>query len=134
MKLPESVREFLKKANFAVLATISPSGKPQVTPVWFLVDDDHILINTSKGRAKLRNMQANPHVALEVHDLANPYQFVQIRGKVEKLDPASGAHDIDRLSQRYRGKPYTYPPTDAPANRVSIRIRPTAFTSMGLRN
>jgi PPOX class probable F420-dependent enzyme len=131
VKLPKSVREFLKKPNFAVLATISPSGKPQATPVWFLVDEDHILVNTSKGRVKLRNVEANPHVALEVHDLANPYQFVQIRGEV-KLDPANGARDIDRLSQRYRGKPYAYPPTDAPAKRVSIRIRPTGFTSMGL--
>ncbi len=133
MKLPDSVREFLKKPNFAVLATISPSGKPQATPVWFQVDDDHILINTSKGRVKLRNLQANPHVALEVHDLANPYQYVQIRGKVVKIDPASGARDIDRLSQRYRGNPYSYPPTDAPANRVSIRIRPNAVNVMGLK-
>ncbi len=133
MKLPEPVREFLKKPNFAVLATISPSGKPQVTPVWFLVEDDHILINTSKGRVKLRNMQANPHVALAVTDLSNPYLYVQIQGSVVKLDPANGARDIDRLSQRYGGKPYTYPPTDAPANRVSIHIRPNAFNSMGFK-
>ncbi len=128
MKLPDPVREFLKKPNVAVLATISPSGKPHATPVWFMQDGDHILINTSKGRAKLRYLQANPYVAVEVHDLKNPYQHVQIRGKVVALDPANGARDIDRLSQRYRGKPYDYPPPDAPANRVSIRIRPTGFT------
>jgi len=132
MKLPESIWEFLKKPNFAVLATISPSGKPQATPVWFLVENEHIVVNTSKGRAKLRNVEANPQVALEVHDLANPYQYVQIQGKVVKLDPANGARDIDRLSQRYGGKPYTYPPGDGPAKRVSIRIRPDAYTSGGL--
>ncbi len=133
MKLSDSVGEFLKKPNFAVLATISPSGNPQATPVWFLLEGDHILINTSKGRVKLRNMQANPEVALEVHDLSNPYQYVQIRGKVVAFDSGNGARDIDRLSQRYRGRSYQYPPTDAPANRVSIRIQPHATNSMGLK-
>lgn len=133
MKLTESVRKFLTKPNFAVLATIGPSGKPQATPVWFLVEDDHILINTSKGRIKLRNLQSNPNVALEVHDLANPYQYVQIQGKVIQIDPAKGARDIDRLSQRYRGTPYSYARSDAPANRVSIHIKPTSVHTMGLK-
>ncbi len=133
MKLPESVQKFLEKPNFAVLATISPSGQPQATPVWFILDGDQILINTSKGRVKLRNLTANPRVALEIHDLANPYQYVQIRGKVVKIDPTVGARDIDRLSQRYRGKAYSYPSTDAPANRVSIHIQPTAVNTMGFK-
>jgi PPOX class probable F420-dependent enzyme len=132
MKLPESVRKFLSKPNFAVLATVDPSGTPQATPVWFLLDDDHILINTSKGRIKLRNLRANQQVALEVHDLANPYQYVQIRGKVIQFDPAKGGRDIDRLSQRYRGTPFKYSPGDAPANRVSIHIQPTSVNTMGL--
>ncbi len=132
MKLPESVRKFLSKPNFAVLATVGPSGKPQATPVWFLLDGDHILVNTSKGRIKLRNLRANPHVALEVHDLANPYLYVQIQGKVVQFYPAKGARDIDRLSQRYRGTPYTYSLGDAPANRVSIYIQPTSVHTMGL--
>ncbi len=133
VNLPDSVREFLKKPNFAVLATISPTGRPQATPVWFLLEGDHILINTSKGRVKLRNVQTNPEVALEVHDLTNPYQYVQIRGKVVAFDTANGPRDIDRLSQRYRGRAYQYPPTDAPANRVSITIQPRAMNTMGLK-
>ncbi len=47
--IPEHVRRFLEKPNVAVLATISPSGRPQATPVWFLVEDGRILINTSRG-------------------------------------------------------------------------------------
>jgi len=121
---PAHVRKFLEKPNVAVLATISPSGRPQATPVWFLVEDGHVLINTSQGRVKLRNMQTDPRVTLTIVDHDNPYDYVEILGRVATFDRAHGARDIDRLSQRYRGKPYTYPPTDRPANRVTILIQP----------
>jgi len=132
--LPDPVREFLQKPNLAVLATAGPDGRPQATPVWFLLEDDgHIMINTSQGRLKLRNVEANPHVALAVYDRDNPYQYVQIRGRVVEINRERGAADIDRLSLRYRGRPYQYPPTDRPANRVSLLIKPRTVHTMGFR-
>lgn len=132
MEFTEPVKKFLEKPNLAVLATISPSGRPQATPVWFLLDGDEILMNTSQGRVKLRNVQADPRVAVTIYDKDNPYLYVQVRGRIT-IDPKSGARDIDRLSQRYRGKPYQYPPTDAPEKRVSLRLKPSAISGMGLR-
>jgi len=98
--------------------------------VWFLLDGDHILINTSAGRVKLRNMEADPRVTLTIVDRENFYRYVQIRGRVSVFHREDGAHDIDRLSLRYRGKPYTYPPTDAPERHVSIYIRPQRFSGL----
>lgn len=132
MEFTEPVKKFLEKPNLAVLATISPSGRPHATPVWFLLDGDEILMNTSQGRVKLRNVQADPRVAVTIYDKDNPYLYVQVRGRVT-IDPKSGARDIDRLSQRYRGKPYQYPPSDAPEKRVSLRLKPSAISGMGLR-
>lgn len=123
-QIPPKVRQFLEKTNVAVLATRSPRGI-QATPVWFLYTDGHILINTAKGRMKLRNMQAHPQVTLAVVDRENPYQYVQIQGKVVAFDTENAPRDIDRLSQRYMGQPYGYPGGDQPKNRVSIRIQPT---------
>ncbi len=131
MALPDTVKEFLQKPNLAVLATIGPGGRPHATPVWFLLEDDDILINTSKGRVKLRNMQDDPRVALTIVDREDPYRYVQIRGKVVRFDRERGARDIDRLSMRYRGRAYNYPATDAPANRITILIRPERFNTMG---
>lgn len=129
--IPNEVKTFLQKPNFAVLATQSKSGRVQATPVWFLQADGEILINTSAGRAKLRNMEANPRVALAIVDRENPYRYVQIQGRVTKFDKDNGARDIDRLSQRYHGRPYQYPPTDSPKNRVSIHIVPERLSTMG---
>jgi PPOX class probable F420-dependent enzyme len=120
--IQEPVKTFLEKPNFAVLATQSRSGRVQATPVWFMQAAGEILINTSAGRTKLRNMEANPRVTLAIVDRENPYQYVQIQGKVVRFDKENGARDIDRLSQRYMGKPYAYGGGDNPKNRVSIHI------------
>ena len=129
--IPEPVKKFLETPNFAVLATQSHSGQVQATPVWFLHADGEILINTSAGRAKLRNMEANPRVALAIVDRENPYRYVQIQGRVVKFDNANGAKGIDTLSQRYTGKPYTYPSNDNPKNGVSIHIAPERLDAHG---
>jgi PPOX class probable F420-dependent enzyme len=49
----------------AWLTTVSPACRPDAVPVWFLVrDDDSILVYSQPGKAKLRNIVANPNVAL----------------------------------------------------------------------
>jgi len=128
--LSAPVREFLEKPNFAVLVTRSRANRIQATPVWFVLSDGRVLVNTSKGRTKLRNMQQNPDVVLAIVDKDNPYHYVQIHGKAAVFDAENGARDINRLSQRYTGKPYGYPGGDRPENRVSIYIEPERVTGM----
>jgi PPOX class probable F420-dependent enzyme len=131
--LDDATRTFLEAPHVAVLATVSPGGRPQATPVWYLLDGDEIVINTSKGRVKLRNLEKNPRVALTVVDAKDMYHYVQIQGRVVRFDQEHGARDIDRLSMRYRGRPYTYPGHDRPENRVTLVIRPLAVSGMGRR-
>lgn len=128
----EKTRVLLSRPLPAILATVSPRGQPQATPVWYLLENGHILINTSEGRVKLRNLEANPFLSLTVVDPDNIYRYVQVRGRVARFDSEGGARDIDRLSQRYTGRPYRYPPTDRPDRRVSILIEPLAVPGMGL--
>ena len=133
MPLPESVVEFLQKPYLAMLGTLSPAGWPQVTPVWFLYEDGHILINTSKGRAKLRNVELHPRVSLAIVDKEDANRYVQILGKVVRFDREHGARDIDRLSMRYRGHPHRYRPDDGPENRVTLFVKPIRTHSEGFR-
>lgn len=63
---------FLKSQPLARLATVSPDGQPDVAPVGFELDGQHISIggrNPTQTR-KYRNLQAGNHkVALVVDDL-----------------------------------------------------------------
>jgi PPOX class probable F420-dependent enzyme len=60
--LSDEQKKFFRKPNFGHLATLEPDGSPQVTPVWIDVDGDFILINTAKGRKKVRNVKRDPRV------------------------------------------------------------------------
>ncbi|MBC8334225.1 MAG: PPOX class F420-dependent oxidoreductase [Anaerolineales bacterium] len=112
MNIPESYQDLFKDEAkaYLYLATIMPDGTPQVTPVWFSMDEKYLLINTAEGRTKDLNMQARPNVALVIQDPIDPYRYVQIRGQVaERTTEGADAH-IHALSQKYRGKAWIIPP------------------------
>ncbi len=111
---------------FAFLATIMPDGSPQVTPVWFDMQDDLIRINTRKGRVKERNMRARPKVALAIMDPENPLRYVQIRGEVVEMVEEGAVEHLDRLIEKYTlPADYGSPPR---TERVMCKIRPEAVT------
>ena len=93
---------------YLYLATVMADGSPQVTPVWFSTDEEYILVNTSEGRIKDRNMKARPKVALVIPDPKDPYRYVQIRGEVAGYIREGADEHINALSLRYDGKPWTY--------------------------
>ncbi|MGH2372275.1 MAG: PPOX class F420-dependent oxidoreductase [bacterium] len=133
VQIDERTRAFLSEPNVAVLATVSRKGRLQATPIWFMMDGDQIIVNTSRGRLKLKNLEAHPHLALTVVDPKNMYRYVQVQGKVVRFDPESGARDIDRLSKRYRGESYSYQSGGRPEDRVTIVIEPLKISGMGRR-
>lgn len=71
------------------LATASPTGKPHVAPVWFVVDGDDLVFTTGEGTVKGRNLRANPRAALTVDISEYPYDYVVVRGqiKIQRQDP-----------------------------------------------
>jgi PPOX class probable F420-dependent enzyme len=64
------------------LATASPTGKPHVAPVWFVLDGDDLVFTTGEGTVKGRNLLANPQAALTVDVSEYPYDFAVVRGPV----------------------------------------------------
>jgi PPOX class probable F420-dependent enzyme len=86
----------------AWLTTVSPSGRPQSVPVWFLVqDDDTILIYSQPGKAKLRNIDANPHVALglDVTDLGR--DVIRFEGTATHVPGHPPANEVPAYVSKY---------------------------------
>jgi len=115
---------------FANLATVMPDGSPQVTPVWFDYTNGNIRVNTAKGRTKARNMTQGTRVALSIIDPANPYRYLQVRGKVSHVTEEGAVAHIDSLAKKYLGKD-RYPWHNEKDVRVIYEITPTATQTMG---
>ena len=107
MPISDDTRALLEQPIFASLATIGPDGHPQVTVVWLHVEGDAIVFNTAEGRAKHRNMEADPRVTVMAIDPDNGYRYVELRGRA-RMTTEGGDAGIDALSQKYLGKPYPF--------------------------
>lgn len=131
MIIPESHRDLLLDSTkaFAFLATTMKDGTPQVTPVWFDVEDDLIRVNTARGRVKDVNMTARPHASLAIMDPQNPYRYLQIRGKVVSNEEKGARAHIDILAKKYLGQDSYTGSTDE--TRVIYRIKPRHTFTMG---
>jgi PPOX class probable F420-dependent enzyme len=126
MNFPAGFLDLLDQSSKALLylATIMPDGSPQVTPVWFETDGEHILINTNEGRVKDRNMRVRPKVAMTIQDPNDPYRYLGVRGEVVNYTTKGADEHINKLSLKYDDKPWTYRETQ---KRVIFRINPTHF-------
>lgn len=121
--LDADIKDFVAGGrNFAALATQSRSGHPRNHVMWIDADDDHLLVNTEVHRQKYKDVTADPRVTVMVWDAANPYRYVEVRGKVvgEVRGEEARAH-IDALSRRYTGKDYG---TAIGSERVVLRVEP----------
>jgi PPOX class probable F420-dependent enzyme len=100
------VKQLIDRPNFAHLATLMPDGSPHATPVWVGREGDRIVICTSDGSLKGRNTRRDPRVALSIVDFTNPYEEVQIRGRVVERRPDPDLKTMDPISHKYTGKPF----------------------------
>jgi PPOX class probable F420-dependent enzyme len=122
--IPEHRADLLtrEKKALAHLALTLKDGTPQVTPIWFDWDGTHLIINTARGRVKDKVLRRKPVVALAISDPADPYRYIQIRGRVvEEIE--EGAYEvICDLRLKYRGD-RNYPRNPGEV-RVTYKILP----------
>jgi len=129
--IPDDFRDLLEqKKAFASLATVMPDGSPQVTPVWFDYQGGRIRVNTAKGRTKARNMKQGSAVALSIMDPDNPYRYIQLRGRVERVTEDGADAHIDSLAKKYLGQD-KYPYAQPGEVRTLYEIEPVSAQTMG---
>lgn len=128
--IPERYLDLFGKKAFANLATLMPDGSPQVTPVWVDFDGTRIIVNSARGRQKDRNIKRNPAVALALSDPANPYRYLEVRGRVVEITEDGASEHIDKMAKKYLGVD-TYPNRAPGEIRVLYRIEPLHVSFMG---
>lgn len=108
MNLPESLIALLRQPSLCFLATVMPDGSPQVTQTWADTDGEHVVINSVRGHQKVKNVERDPRVAVNVCDVSSPSRYYAIRGQVTGITAEGGAEHIEALAHRYLGTPYPW--------------------------
>ncbi|BBY85798.1 TIGR03618 family F420-dependent PPOX class oxidoreductase [Mycolicibacterium tokaiense] len=121
--IPAEARHLFRGRDFAHLAAINSDGSPQVSAVWVDLDGDLVIINTTEGLVKTRNMRANPRVGVSIVGQSNPYESVQIQGEVVDITDHGADEGIDEFSRRYLGTD-TFAHRQPGEQRVIVKIAP----------
>jgi PPOX class probable F420-dependent enzyme len=128
--LSQEVRRFLTEAlRFATIATLGADGTPHVAVVWYLVDDEGILINSLVGRRWPTELQRDPRLAFTVVDPEiGTERTATIQGEaVVRATGEQALADIQSLSRRYGFGNGHF----EGQQRISFRIVPRAVSHHG---
>ena len=106
--LSNEIKKLIDRPNFAHLATVMSDGTPHSAPVWIGREGDLILVCTSSVSVKGKNTQRDPRVSVSIADFRDPYEEVQIRGRVVEQRPDPQFKYFDAISQKYTGKDWPY--------------------------
>jgi PPOX class probable F420-dependent enzyme len=123
-KLSDSARRKIEGPNLAFLAEVMEDGSPHVSPVWIDHENGYVTFNTAVGRLKDRNIRRDPRVAISIADKDDPFDKVDIRGRVvEIIDGEEADRQIDALAKKYIGQD-TYPWRSPEETRVKVLVEP----------
>jgi len=121
--IPDSHHDILKGNNFAQVAMVMPDGSLANNTVAFVWDGEYVRFSTVKSRQKYKNLVKDQRVALCISDPANPWRYLEIRGKVEIKDDTDRAF-INSIAKKYMNQD-TYPFDKPGDERVTFTVKPT---------
>jgi PPOX class probable F420-dependent enzyme len=127
--IPENFRDLLS-ADCATLATIGPDGRPQLTEVWFLSDDDGVALSLNTSRQKTKNLLRRSECTLFILDPAGPFRYLEVRGDAAAT-PDDDYEFADKLGAKYNADLRVM---DQPGqSRVVVRIKPARVNAVDMR-
>ncbi len=128
MSIDPDLQALATTTNFAALSTLAADGQPRTHMMWIDADDEHVIFNTDLARAKFADIERDPRVTVTVIDQANPYRYVEARGRVvAAVTGDEAAAHINALSQRYMAKDYW----GDTSGRVIVKIAPAKLHKNG---
>lgn len=99
-----AVRDILRRARVARIATLSRNGRPSINPLYFVRAGGRIWLGTAEWTLAARNVQADPRVSVLFTVEADPgdRRVLRIRGRgtVRTDRRTLRAHDL-RVALRY---------------------------------
>lgn len=116
IEIDDATRDFIRDHRVARLATADGNARPSVIPICYVYDGESFLTpidekpkSVEAGRLKrVRNIQANPRVALVIDDYSEDWRrlvYVMITGEARIITPVSEeaehARAVELLREKY---------------------------------
>jgi PPOX class probable F420-dependent enzyme len=122
------VERRLREEQIIWMTTVRSDGQPQSVPVWFFWDGEEFLVYSQPGRQKVRNIERDPRVGLNLNSNAQGGDVVRAEGTAEIVEDAPPATEVPEYVEKYRdaiaGIGFD-PDGFARAFSVAIRVTPT---------
>jgi PPOX class probable F420-dependent enzyme len=115
-------QKLLEDPNYAVISTLNPDGSIHSTVVWISAEDGRLAVNSAIGRRWPTNLERDPRATVIVYDAANPYLFLEVRGRAEGTTDGADEH-IDALAKKYIDQE-RYPFRQPGERRIKFLIEP----------
>ena len=116
------VQKLLTEPNFAVVSTFNTDGSILSTIVWINAEDGSVAVNSAKGRRWPTNLERDPRITALVYEAGNPYNYVEIRGRVTATTEGADQH-INALTKKYINQD-EYPFRQPGEERIKFVIEP----------
>jgi PPOX class probable F420-dependent enzyme len=120
--VPDRFHDLLESTTLGHLATVDGDGRPEVNPVWFLWDGEHVLISVRASTRKYRNVRRDPRVAMSLLDARNPQRYVEVRGEVVAFQRYDDLTFVNQLSRKHTGVDYQYGHAGEERYKLTIRV------------
>ena len=127
---PESHLDLLD-AQVATFATIDDDDDlPQLTEVWFLVEDGQLKLSLNTSRHKTQNIAKRPQCSLLSLDPATPYRYLEVRGHA-RVEPDDDYAFARKVGAKYDAALEVH---DGPGDkRVVVTIEPAKIYPVDMR-
>jgi PPOX class probable F420-dependent enzyme len=115
------------------VAWISPTGRPHVAPIWFVLDGDDVLFTTHGDSAKGRAFTDGTRLSLLVDDQAPPFSYVKVDGTVTISEDLDELVDVaTRIGGRYMGEDRAeeFGRRNGVPGELVVRLTPTKLTAL----
>ncbi|HJS96187.1 MAG TPA: PPOX class F420-dependent oxidoreductase [Solirubrobacteraceae bacterium] len=116
------VQKLLSEPNYAVVSTFNADGSILSTIVWISAEDGTVAVNSAKGRVWPTNLERDPRITALVYEAGNPYNYVEIRGRVSATTDGADEH-INALTKKYINQD-EYPFRQPGEQRIKFVIEP----------
>ena len=100
-RIPDGFADLLRRPIVGVLATVTPDGSPDQSPMRFTWDGAHLRMSHTIPRKNFTSLQANPNYSFLITDPDTPSRCLETRGWLVTVEGDEHGTFYAELNKRY---------------------------------